>query len=210
MQAIWVRSLGREDPLEKEMTTHSSILAWGIPQTEEPGRLQSMGSQIVGHNWATNTFTFTIFMRFLHIALVNLSFGSSHLNCPLYNFIWFRLVYPQISVPLYFFDYMMLTILDLEFKVLTGLAHLLYCFIFSLYSISSYLNILKSFDLFWLWAFVITIPYDWYISIFSICTQENTNHSAELNQSASRRDPLHIPFSHLSYVLSLPPFPMLC
>ena len=40
-----VRSLGREDPMEKEMTTHSSILSWRIPQTEEPGRLQSMGSQ---------------------------------------------------------------------------------------------------------------------------------------------------------------------
>ena len=41
----WVQSLGREDPLEKEMATHSSILAWRIPWTEEPGRLQSMGSQ---------------------------------------------------------------------------------------------------------------------------------------------------------------------
>ena len=48
-----VRSLGREDPLEKEMATHSSILAWKIPRTEEPGRLQSMGSQRVGHDWAT-------------------------------------------------------------------------------------------------------------------------------------------------------------
>ena len=45
-----VRYLGREDPLEKEMATHSSILAWRIPWTEEPGRLQSMGSQRVGHN----------------------------------------------------------------------------------------------------------------------------------------------------------------
>ena len=45
-----VRSLGREDPLEKEMATHSSILAWKIPRTEEPGRLQSMGSQRVGHD----------------------------------------------------------------------------------------------------------------------------------------------------------------
>ena len=44
--------------LEKEMATHSSILAWRIPQTEEPGGLQSMGSQRVGHNWVTNTFTF--------------------------------------------------------------------------------------------------------------------------------------------------------
>ena len=47
MQETWVRSLGREDPLEKEMATHSSILTWRIPWTEEPGRLQSMGSQRV-------------------------------------------------------------------------------------------------------------------------------------------------------------------
>ena len=45
-----VRSLGWEDPLEKEMATHSSILAWKIPQMEEPGRSQSMGSQRVGHD----------------------------------------------------------------------------------------------------------------------------------------------------------------
>ena len=45
MQETWVRSLGWEDPLEKEMATHSCILAWKIPWTEEPGRLQSMGSQ---------------------------------------------------------------------------------------------------------------------------------------------------------------------
>ena len=44
----WVQSLGREDPLENEMATHSSILAWRIPWTEEPGRLQSTGSQRVG------------------------------------------------------------------------------------------------------------------------------------------------------------------
>ena len=56
MQETWVQSLGWEDPLEKGMSTHSSILAWRIPWTEEPGRLQSMGSQRVGHNWATNTF----------------------------------------------------------------------------------------------------------------------------------------------------------
>ena len=59
--AIWkpqVWPLGQEDPLEKGMATHSSILAWRIPRTEEPGRIQSMGSQRVGHNWAANTFTF--------------------------------------------------------------------------------------------------------------------------------------------------------
>ena len=43
MWETWVQSLGREDPLEKEMATHSSILAWRIPWTEEPGKLQSMG-----------------------------------------------------------------------------------------------------------------------------------------------------------------------
>ena len=52
MQETWVRSLGGEDPLEKEMATHSSTLAWKIPW-EEPGRLQSMGSYKVGHNWET-------------------------------------------------------------------------------------------------------------------------------------------------------------
>ena len=50
MQETWVRSLGQEDPLEKEMAIHSSILAWKIPWMEEPGRLQSMGSQRVGHD----------------------------------------------------------------------------------------------------------------------------------------------------------------
>ena len=50
MQETRVRSLGWEDPLEKEMATHASILAWRIPWTEEPGGLQSMGSQRVGHD----------------------------------------------------------------------------------------------------------------------------------------------------------------
>ena len=50
MRETWVQFLGREDPLEKEMAIHSSILAWKIPWTEEPYRLQSMGSQRVGHD----------------------------------------------------------------------------------------------------------------------------------------------------------------
>ena len=50
MQETWVRSLGQEDVLEKRMATHSSILAWRIPWTEEPGGLQSVGSQRVEHN----------------------------------------------------------------------------------------------------------------------------------------------------------------
>ena len=49
MQETWVQSLGREDPLEKGMATHSSILAWRIPRAEEPGRLETMGSQRIGH-----------------------------------------------------------------------------------------------------------------------------------------------------------------
>ena len=55
MQEIRVQSLGGEDPLEKGTAAYSSILAWEIPWTEEPGGLQSMGSQIVGHNWVTFT-----------------------------------------------------------------------------------------------------------------------------------------------------------
>ena len=50
MWETWVRSLGREDPLEKEMVTYSSIPVWNIPWMEEPGRLQSMGSLRVGHD----------------------------------------------------------------------------------------------------------------------------------------------------------------
>ena len=51
LQEIRIRSLHQEDPLEKEMATYSSILAWEIAWTEEPGGLQSMGSQRVGHDW---------------------------------------------------------------------------------------------------------------------------------------------------------------
>ena len=58
MWETWDWPLGWEDPLEKGMATHSSILAWGTPWTEEPGELQSMGSQRVRHDWETNTLTF--------------------------------------------------------------------------------------------------------------------------------------------------------
>ena len=57
-QKTWVPSLCQEDLLEKGMTTYSSILVWRIPWTEESGGLQSTRSQKVGHDWATNTFTF--------------------------------------------------------------------------------------------------------------------------------------------------------
>ena len=61
MRETWVRSLGWEDLLEKEMATHSSTGAWKIPWTEEPGRLQSMGSQRVGHYRATSLTQSTIY-----------------------------------------------------------------------------------------------------------------------------------------------------
>ena len=57
MQEAWVWSLGWEVPLEKGMATHSSILVWKIPRTEEPGRLQSTGFQRVGHDWSDSAHT---------------------------------------------------------------------------------------------------------------------------------------------------------
>ena len=60
MQEMQVQYLGWEDPLEEDMETHSSILAWRILWTGEPGELQSMGWQRVGHDWMTNTFTLRV------------------------------------------------------------------------------------------------------------------------------------------------------
>jgi len=61
MQEIHVQSLGWEDPLEKEMATHFSSLAWRIPWTEESGGLQYMGSQTVRHDWVTNTHNIVLY-----------------------------------------------------------------------------------------------------------------------------------------------------
>ena len=72
MRETWVWSLGWEDPLEKGMATHSSILAWRIPWTEGPGRLQSMGSQSVRHDWLSFTS--------LHIQKLFSRQKYSHLN----------------------------------------------------------------------------------------------------------------------------------
>ena len=60
MQETQVWCLGREDPLEEGMATHSNIVAWRIPWMEEPGGLQSVGSQRVGHNWVTEQYIFNI------------------------------------------------------------------------------------------------------------------------------------------------------
>ena len=67
VQETQVLSLGLEDPLEKEMATHTSTLAWKIPWTKEPGGLQSMGSQRVGHDWATSLSSYIIFAFYFGI-----------------------------------------------------------------------------------------------------------------------------------------------
>ena len=78
-----VGSLGGEDPLEKEMATHSSTLAWKIPWTEEPRRLPSMGSQRVRHNWVTSLSLYSLLQEgygliiFAHPGLVRPTLGSS-------------------------------------------------------------------------------------------------------------------------------------
>ena len=92
MEETQVWSLGQKDPLEKRMATHSSILAWRIPWTEEPGWLQSMGSQRVGHNWATNTHikgkkeTFWIHLKFTGIGSFLFSHMVYFLNSQFYTY----------------------------------------------------------------------------------------------------------------------------
>ena len=79
VQETWVWSLGWEDSLEKEMATHSSILAWKISWTQDPGGLQSMGLQRVRHDWVTNTYllAFSMIQQMLAIwSLVPLPFWS--------------------------------------------------------------------------------------------------------------------------------------
>ena len=82
MQDTRVQSLGLENSLEKVIATHSSVLAWRIPWTEQPGGLQSMGSQRVGYNWITNTHTYTYTHKSqvtlaIHILTLNLR-GLNH------------------------------------------------------------------------------------------------------------------------------------
>ena len=77
IRETWVQSLGWEDILEREMATHSNALAWRIPWAEKPGRLQSMGSQGVGHDWAT--FTYKLVRFFELKALIFLHFMGSRI-----------------------------------------------------------------------------------------------------------------------------------
>ena len=80
MQKTRVWSLVQEDPLEKRMATHSSILAWRIPWTEEPGGVQFMSMPRVGHNWATNTFTFNVRFNIMDIFLVSAAYKLMHMD----------------------------------------------------------------------------------------------------------------------------------
>ena len=75
MQETWVQSLGWENPLEKVMATLSSILAWRISWTEEPGRLQPMASQRVRHDWGTNTHMMCVLLSSLCCMWENCSIG---------------------------------------------------------------------------------------------------------------------------------------
>ena len=76
LHETWVQSLGGEDPLEKEMAIHSSALAWKSPWTEEPGRLQPMGLQRVGHDWVTS-----LHFHFIYLAEEMLTTLQSWMNC---------------------------------------------------------------------------------------------------------------------------------
>ena len=69
MQETWVRSLGQEDPLEKKMAIHSSTIAWKVPWTEKPGRLQSMGLKKVRHDWATSLSQSLMTTKILIVAI---------------------------------------------------------------------------------------------------------------------------------------------
>ena len=98
----WVRSLVWEDPLEEGMATHSSILAWRIPWTEEPGRLQSTGLQRVGHHWVTKHMLpyISLVILYLVILLGNCVFSDAFVlkiplwAWPVYCLCWWSLLVP--------------------------------------------------------------------------------------------------------------------
>ena len=103
MRETWVQSLGWEDPLEKEMAIHSSSIAWKIPWTEEPDRLQSMGSQRVRHDWATSlSFTFKVYWNVKTCSFIQhaLRRKGSMLFVNITNQMtkmWVKLIHKQVS-----------------------------------------------------------------------------------------------------------------
>ena len=114
MRETQIQSLGQEDPLEKEMETHSSTLAWKIPWTEEPGRLQSMGSQRVRLDWATS---------------LSLFFTSSIWGCWFFHML-------TILFSFLFFEAMLMVRSDFDFwvsLVINGIEPLFMCFLLFVY-----------------------------------------------------------------------------
>ena len=103
MKETCVRSLDQEDLLENEMATHSSILSWRIPWTEEPGRLQSMGLQRAGHNWSDLTC-----MHAVPVGSVTSGYGEACWKClwkePCERRITMKnILYPRINTAFSFF-----------------------------------------------------------------------------------------------------------
>ena len=102
---MWVWYLGQEDPLELEMATHSSTLAWRIPWTEELGGLQSMGSQRAGHDWVhththTHTNTFILLYKCMHVSVI----------CTTFYFLWILLlIFYDYFLPFFLFLYRLFT-----------------------------------------------------------------------------------------------------
>ena len=96
MRETWVRSLGWEDPLEKEMAIHSSTLAWKIPRMVEPDSLQSMGSQRVGHNWATSLYT--LLFNFIETKRIFIREEGFQFNVP-FTSPWASLVTQMVKNP---------------------------------------------------------------------------------------------------------------
>ena len=93
MRETQLQSLGWEDLLEKEMETHSSILAWKFPWTEEPGRLQSMGSQRVGHDWATYDYEASLMAQLIkNLAAIQ----ETHFDSWVGKIHWRRATYSSI------------------------------------------------------------------------------------------------------------------
>ena len=100
MRETWVWALGWEDPLEKEMAIHSSTTAWKIPWTEEPGRLQSMGSQRVGHNWETSLSLSNMgIVNYRSIDLKVSAFRKFSICCCCFFFFFFFIVFCFIFWP---------------------------------------------------------------------------------------------------------------
>ena len=97
VRETWVWSLGQEAPLEKEMAIHPSTIAWKIPLTEEPRRLQSMGLQRVGHDWATSlSFPFFLLFRWGVLHRVLLVVGWCWVLCS-GGFLCMSLILPRVS-----------------------------------------------------------------------------------------------------------------